>query len=178
MKKIGFLLVAVGFIAGALVTVVDKTEVRWGLFLPAFVTGIIGVFMIHYQERKHARSETKISTNLQDITTSLTNVVEKLIKLNAEKQSMDPHEFHIHIDRLFRDDLTTFAEARESLAHAHNLQVYADVMSHFASGERYINRVWSASADGYVDECITYLDRAQVQFSEALQIVSGLNSST
>ena len=77
---------------------------------------------------------------------------------------------------LRRADLTTFAEARESLAHAHNLQVYADVMSHFASGERYINRVWSASADGYVDECMTYLDKAQVQFAEALQIVSGLDA--
>jgi hypothetical protein len=41
-------------------------------------------------------------------------------------------------------------------------------MSNFAAGERYINRVWSASTDGYVDEVILYLGRAREQFREAL----------
>ena len=42
-------------------------------------------------------------------------------------------------------------------------------MSHFAAGERYINRVWSASADGYDDEAETYLKKAAGQFDEAKQ---------
>lgn len=46
------------------------------------------------------------------------------------------------------------------------LQNYADVMSAFAAGERYINRVWSASTDGYVDEVCAYLERATQQFRE------------
>jgi len=49
------------------------------------------------------------------------------------------------------------------------MQNYADVMSNFAAGERYINRVWSASTDGYVDEVRSYLERARAQFSEAQQ---------
>ncbi len=81
------------------------------------------------------------------------------------------------IDELFSDDLTTFVEARESLTHIYSLQVYADVMSHFASGERYLNRVWSASADGYVDEITAYLDKAQTQFTEALDKVCQLKDS-
>jgi hypothetical protein len=40
-------------------------------------------------------------------------------------------------------------------------------MSNFAAGERYINRVWSASTDGYVDEVRAYLERARTQFGEA-----------
>jgi hypothetical protein len=40
-------------------------------------------------------------------------------------------------------------------------------MSNFAAGERYINRVWSASTDGYVDEVRMYLERAREQFREA-----------
>jgi len=47
-------------------------------------------------------------------------------------------------------------------------------MSCFAAGERYLNRVWSASADGYVDEVNTYLDKAQSQFVESLQKVKNL----
>jgi len=41
------------------------------------------------------------------------------------------------------------------------------VMSAFAAGERYINRVWSASTDGYVEEVRSYLERATQQFREA-----------
>jgi hypothetical protein len=40
-------------------------------------------------------------------------------------------------------------------------------MSAFAAGERYINRVRSASTDGYVDEVRNYLDRATLQLREA-----------
>jgi len=50
-------------------------------------------------------------------------------------------------------------------------------MSHFASGERYLNRVWSASADGYVDEITAYLDKAQEQFAEALNNIRQLKDS-
>lgn len=39
-------------------------------------------------------------------------------------------------------------------------------MSGFATGERYINRVWSASADGYDQEAATYLARAAAQFAD------------
>ncbi len=60
-------------------------------------------------------------------------------------------------------------DARESIAHRYGLAAYGEVMSSFAAGERYLNRVWSASADGYIDEVNTYLDKAQAQFVESLE---------
>ena len=33
-------------------------------------------------------------------------------------------------------------------------------MSEFAAGERYMNRAWSASADGYVEEAASCIDQA------------------
>jgi len=47
-------------------------------------------------------------------------------------------------------------------------------MSAFATGERYINRVWSASTDGYVDEVRSYLERALQQFREARTLLVDL----
>ena len=41
-------------------------------------------------------------------------------------------------------------------------------MSSFAAGERYLNRVWSASADGYIDEVNTYIEKAREQFVDSL----------
>jgi hypothetical protein len=57
------------------------------------------------------------------------------------------------------------------------IQNYADVMSNFAAGERYINRVWSASTDGYVDEVHKYLERARAQFTEGQQHFAELLAS-
>lgn len=178
MKKLGYVIITIGFLAGALVAVLDESKVQWGYFSGALILGAVGIVLVHRHERKNSRSEKKLTMNLQDIKASLTRVVENLTRLNAEKQSINPYDMHHRIDELFSDDLTTFVEARESLAHVHGLQVYANVMSHFASGERYLNRVWSASADGYVDEIRTYLDKAQVQFTEALSNISQLNKST
>jgi hypothetical protein len=53
------------------------------------------------------------------------------------------------------------------MVHLFGLQNYADVMSSFAAGERYINRVWSASVDGYDKEAETCLDKAARQFADA-----------
>jgi hypothetical protein len=47
-------------------------------------------------------------------------------------------------------------------------------MSSFAAGERYLNRVWSASADGYIDEVSAYIDKAREQFVESLEKVRQL----
>jgi hypothetical protein len=54
------------------------------------------------------------------------------------------------------------------VAHRFGLQAYAEVMNPFAAGERYLNRVWSTSTDGYVDEAHRYIDMAREQFESAL----------
>ena len=178
MKKTGYLLITFAFLVGSLAAVTDKLNVQWGYFLAAIIVGVVGVILVHHHEWKNSRSEKKLAVNLKDIKTSLTRIVKNITKLNAEKQSINAYDMHRHIDKLFREDLTTFVEARESLIHAHSVQVYADVMSYFAAGERYLNRVWSASADGYIDEITAYLDKAQVQFTEALNNINQLKNST
>ena len=107
---------------------------------------------------------------------SLNNILSGLELVNEHRQELPTHEARFEIDRLFREDLNTFADARESMVHVFGMQDYADVMSNFAAGERYINRVWSASTDGYVDEVNLYLDRALDQFREAHEHFHDLKS--
>jgi len=174
MKKLGYLILTIGFLAGALVAVLDELTVQWGYFIGTLILGFVGIVMVHLHEHKHSRSEKKLAENLQAVKISINRIVENITRLNAQKQSVDTYDMRHRIDELFGSDLTTFIEARESLAHVHGLQVYADVMSHFASGQRYLNRVWSASTDGYEDEIRVYLDKAQVQFVEALDKIRQL----
>jgi len=178
MRKTGYIIISVGFLAGALAAVFDESEVQWGYFIGALVLGILGVVMVRWHTHKDSFSEEKLAMNLQDIKTSLAHIVKNITRLNAEKESINAYEMRHRIDELFAGDITTFVEARESFAQVHGLQSYADVMSHFASGERYLNRIWSASADGYVDEIMTYLDKAQMQFTEAFERVNRLKELT
>ncbi len=171
MKNLGFIILGAGFLGGALAASADKANVPWGYFGGALLLGVAGVVLLHWHTRKHSRSETRQAANLQDIMASLGRIVENIVRLNTEKQAIDAYDMRHEVSRLFEEDLGTFIGARESLAHAHGLQVYADVMSHFAAGERYLNRVWSASADGYVDEINAYLEKARDQFVEAMNLV-------
>jgi hypothetical protein len=47
-------------------------------------------------------------------------------------------------------------------------------MNEFAAGERYLNRVWSASVDCYIDDVHEYLGRAKEQFINTRDVLSKL----
>lgn len=164
MKRLGHFLIALGFLAGALCAVVDEETLPWGYFFLSLFVGVAGVGLVRVGERRMVRTEAVLTTNLEQLEKNLDRIVRHIRQLNAEKTAHDPYEVRNLIDERLRTDLAQFAEARESIAHVYGLQSYADVMSHFAAGERYLNRVWSASADGYIDEVHLYLDRTEEQF--------------
>ena len=177
MKAIGFLLLTGGFLLAAYSTALDTDATAWALFIPAALIGIAGVGVIKHDARGEARSESVLSANRNELTESLGNIVKGLDDIVSRKDSIGIDTLRDEIDRLLRADLRRFADARESMIHLYGMQTYADIMSEFASGERYVNRVWSASADGYVDEAHAYLDRARSQFQHAkVQLASAASS--
>lgn len=170
MRKIlGYILVTVGFLGGSLAAVVDEAIVRWDWFVAAMVVGVIGLMLVRLTQKRESQSEQRVTSNMESVEASLARIVKNITQLNADKNTVNTYDVHKRIDELFGDDLNAFVQARESIAHAHGLSAYARVMSDFAAAERYLNRVWSASADGYVDEVNTYLANTQTQFTQALE---------
>jgi hypothetical protein len=167
MKALSLVLIFGAFLAGALLTVLDPQIVNWQLMGPALAVGVVGLWLHRKVTHGESRSDHKLSGNIDTLGRSLDNILANLEALDAREEDLPTYEARFEIDRLFRDDLSNFADARESMIHVFGMQNYADVMSNFAAGERYINRVWSASTDGYVDEVNLYLDRALEQFREA-----------
>jgi hypothetical protein len=174
MRTVGFILLIVGFLGGSLAASADKDVVYWGWFLAAVAVGVAGVVLMRLADRSHTHAVEQLASNMQNVEASLRRIVEKITELNRRKLSLDPYDMRFRIDELFPQDLSDFVCARRSIAHAHGLAAYADVMSDFAAGERYLNRVWSASADGYIDEVNAYLDKAQEQFAAGLDKVLSL----
>ena len=171
MKIIGYLLITVGFLAGALSATVDAVEtdkVHWIYFAIGLAVAVAGVVLVRLEKRSHRTSQGKLASNMEAVKSSMESIAANVAKLDAEKGQIETYEMRHRIDEALPEHIETFVEARESIAHVHGLQVYADVMSSFAAGERYLNRVWSASADGYIDEVNEYIGRAKEQFEDSV----------
>ena len=167
MKTIAYIVVVLSFLAAAFLGSLHPTVIDWPTFLPVIAAGVIGVVLVKRSEHAEARSSDKLQRNRQVLESSLDNIVENLRTLDGRKDKVPTYDMRFEIDKLFRDDLTAFADARDSMKHLFGLQAYADIMSSFAAGERYINRVWSASTDGYVDEVLAYVEKSLSQFEHA-----------
>ena len=167
MKLIALLLLFAAFLAGAFLTSLDPREVNWTFFVPVLLVGLVALWLHRRAEHAETRSGDRLSGDMTVLETSLGKILANLEELDARGHDLPVYEARFEIDRLFREDLNRFAESRESMIHVFGMQNYADVMSNFAAGERYINRVWSASTDGYIDEVRTYIDRATRQFRDA-----------
>lgn len=168
MKNLGYFLVAVGFLGGAFATSLDVQNVDWQIFGGMAAAAVIGLIIYKRQVGALARSEEVLELNRVELRESIANVVEDLRDIN-EGELTQGAVLRDRIDLKLREDLRRFADARESMVHLFGLQTYADIMSNFAAGERYINRVWSASADGYDEEANAYLKKAAGQFDAARQ---------
>ncbi|MCA9733313.1 MAG: hypothetical protein H6696_09670 [Deferribacteres bacterium] len=167
IKWIGYLLFTVGVLGGSLISVLEVLAVQWGNFIALIVIALLGIFIVRREINKESTHEGKLAGNIQDISESLEKIVAEVKAINSSGEDANPYEIHKKIDDNLPDYFETFVKARESIGHVYGLQAYAEVMSSFAAGERYINRVWSASADGYIDESLEYLNRAEEQFADA-----------
>lgn len=172
VERLGFGLIIVAFLAGAFLAVLHPSEIDWILFLPVLAAGAVGVVILRRARHASASASHVMEENREILERSLERINGELEDMDGNKNAIPPYELRFEIDRRFRDDLMAFADARMTLAHLYGLQKYADIMSHFAAGERYLNRVWSASADGYQDEALTYIGKAREQFLDANRLLS------
>lgn len=167
MKTLALMLIITSFLVGAFLSSLDPQSVNWAFMAPTLAIGLIGLWLHRKAAHGEIHAGQRLAGNMQVLASSLASICRNLEAICARGDDLPVYEARFEIDRLFREDLSQFAEARESMIHVFGMQNYADVMSNFAAGERYINRVWSASTDGYVDEVRKYLTRAREQFAEA-----------
>ncbi len=190
MKILGYMLITAGFLVGALTAVYERplledelavkkddegSNINWQYYGIALTVGVLGVVLVRVADRQQSHAGETMHENMQEIDLRLKRIVENMTALNAQKDKLSPYEYRHRIDELFLEDIGAFVEARQSIAHRYGLQAYADVMSDFAAGERYMNRVWSASADGYIDEVNMYLVKSLEQFKNSLEKVQKLS---
>jgi hypothetical protein len=170
MRRLGFALIASGFLVGSLAAVFKESAVRWSLYVPALLVGLAGVAAARREPGgSDAGDEVAAGRGERALRAILERVATRLDDLIGRREAIDVYDMRHEIDALFLEDLDAFARDRQIIARRFGLQSYADVMSHFAAGERYLNRTWCASADGYIDEVGSALQRAAEEFAAALE---------
>jgi len=177
MRALGFLLLTIGFLVGALLAVqTSENSIPWAGFITAAIVSAVGVALARLGEKREAQEAIVSGGGLGDLQAALERLVGHMQQLDSEKAAEDPYRFHDRIDELFPDDINIFVDHRKRIAELHGLQPYAEVMNDFAAGERYLNRVWSASVDGYIDEVRIYIEKAKVQFERTRDAVARLEA--
>ncbi len=175
MKLLGSILLTLGFLAGAYLAVAQVASVNW-LGYGGSVGVMLGGMVLLRIARAAALEQAgdKQAADIDVLRSSLAALIEKVGVLESARSDEDQLSMHHRIDAELTVDINTFVEARESMIPRLGMQHYADIMSPFANGERLLNRAWSASADGYVDEVRSCITGARAELNKAAQLLASV----
>ncbi|TWU31019.1 hypothetical protein [Novipirellula artificiosorum] len=183
-RVLGHTLLWAGFLWAAYVSLnrleIDDAKwstIHWGLYALAMLVGCSGVVLLRIVSRHVDSDDTKTEAEYSVVQASLLKVLTEVDRLYADK-NRHPSDVLLRIDNELAEPLSDFADARGSLIKRFGMETYAEVMTDFASAERYINRSWSAAADGYVDEVESSLGRARKYLENAQQTLLRQSSSS
>ncbi|HSM13242.1 MAG TPA: hypothetical protein VLA66_04175 [Thermoanaerobaculia bacterium] len=169
MRAIAYLLIGVGFVAAAYQAVRTVEGMEIPLYLAGLAVGVAGVALARWHAWTTSRKAEHVQAGLAELHERLERLHDRAQAFEREKDSIRVGDLKRRVEDEFVDDLAAFAERRETIAVRFGLQAYADVMSPFASAERHLNRVWSASTDGYGDEAREMIGRAREELADALE---------
>jgi len=168
MKLAGLILLAIGFLAGSYLSVAIVDTVDWKLYGLCLAAMLVGMVCLRLAARAElGQAGDKHSEDIEVLQRSLSALIGKVRGLEEARTDDDQLGMYERIDGELIDDINAFVEARESMIPKFGMQRYADVMSPFAKGERLLNRAWSASADGYVDEVRSCITSAREELEKA-----------
>lgn len=156
-----------GVLAASFVSVSQLGAITWAAYGGAIGLGLVGVILLRMTAKSALHQEHLINEDLATMRAALNKVVINLEGLVETGEAIDVYGVKDRIDGDLAEPLALFADARESMIPAFGLASYAEVMTRFAGGERLVNRAWSASADGYLDEVVVCLRDALGQLSDA-----------
>ena len=172
---IGQLLLWSGFLGGAYAAVLRLEDadapwrtIPWNGYALATFVGIIGIILIRRARANQRQQSAESETGIESLLENLAAAADKVSDIAARLDQLTCEEVLDSIDSECVPLLAEFADGRMAISHRFGTGAYASVMTEFASGERYLNRAWSAAADGYVDEVSASIGHSKSFFRAAL----------
>jgi hypothetical protein len=147
------------------------TTVNWIWYLVSALVCVSGVVFLRSGKRSRKHIDARSEAGLKQIKAHLADAVHHTEVLNDGIGDYKPRQILNYIEDQLLDDLRGFADGRDTITHEYGLEIFAEVMTQFASGERAINRAWSAAADGYVEEAARCVDHGLAMLKSAQKIL-------
>lgn len=152
--------------------------VNWLWYGLSMVCGIVGVVLLRKTSKTSATKSTRVMEEYSILTGSLAELKQRIGELKTSFDKLAPHDVVEFIDETCSEPFSDFADARNALIQRFGLQAFAEIMTQFASGERYLNRAWSAAADGYLHEARDSVNRANAHITRASEILAKYQSES
>jgi len=177
MRNSGHVLLWVGIVGGSFIAVRDPAAVDWAAYAALCAVALLGVVLLRRTARAAAGQGEQIERRMDALQKALVEADDTLAALRqhvgdddeAAAPDLDVYAVRDRLDAELAASLATFADGREAMIPAFGMTTYGEVMTRFAAAERLVNRTWSASADGYIDEVRLCLGQASQLMSEARQ---------
>lgn len=178
MKYLSYLF----FVAGILVAITGAaklpTEVgqypdTWPVFAGGAVMAILGVILWRADIRRQQAEESagEETTAAGNPVTFLAEIIGPARLLQEEITQLGPQELLQRVNELLEGYVLPFAEVRQKIIDHFGMARGAEILITVAFGERMLNRVWSASADGHLPEARACYPEALEAFEEAQRLV-------
>lgn len=97
-------------------------------------------------------------------------IAKSIDEIKASREDWASDALRQSIDRVLVDEVTPFSSRQDELHAGLGMTRGSEVLVAVAVGERMLNRVWSTSADGYVDEARHSLHEASAAFRQAAEL--------
>jgi hypothetical protein len=137
------------FISGTLIAALTGVRLppMWEWFAVGIVLAVAGAVMLRRQiaASQAAGGDEGGIRDLGGLRRGLDGLVAQTEALGAET---DPAALKDGVEQVLMESLMPVVAARLMLAAAHGIETYAMVYTPLASGERCLNRAWSALVDG------------------------------
>ncbi len=186
-NTIAIILITAGTIGAALGVAQTDTQVQgWEgkIQINYWLTGIslcsmiIGILLKRLVTKTSALTSLTQEGNKKIIHDAINNLSDRIKQIEQNLSTYNLDTLHEQLEESISGPLSDFVDNRQYLADTFGISGYAAVMTPFAQGERYLNRAWSASADGYLDEAIHFLRQSVSPIQETQHILQQQESKT
>lgn len=183
MAIVGQIFLWTGFIGAALASVHQLElpsnpwqTIQWNWYAASMAIGFVGVVLLRTSSKAAEKHAGRVDGEFETLVSSLASLKSNIGELRQMQGSTDLRETVSFIDSRCTELFADFADSRNALVQRYGLKGFADVMTQFSSAERFVNRAWSAAADGYSTETKASLELADNYISRASQILSEYQS--
>jgi len=181
MMKIQRILGQLLFAAGIMVGIAGSAQMpsagqRYPDSLPValagMAVGILGLVLWHLalradRSRQRSKQETGAKRNEPGALALLEALVAPAKEFKALAQTLDAKQIAAQADGLLERFVLPFGDKRSEIFDRFGMSKGAEILVAVAYGERMLNRVWSAAADGHLEEARACVPEAVDAFFEA-----------